>query len=199
MITTKTSRKGIPLAGGFSARLLGSLGSTRFKQVMGLRSQRSVPRLKDRVCCGLRPLLRFLYKQSRNNGWYWRSSTRAIRPSQCTLNLQELAPDMPHQVTSTAIADVPIWAPKGFGNSSGFFFENHRQFWSPPGFSHGFLTLTDAAEFLYKTTDFYVPSAERCIAWNEADIGIHWPEDMRLVLSARDAQGSPLAGSQVFA
>lgn len=65
--------------------------------------------------------------------------------------------------------------------------ENHRQFWIPPGFAHGFLTLTDTADFLYKTTAYYAPGYERCIAWNDPDIGIQWPDvGEPLRLSAKD-------------
>lgn len=53
---------------------------------------------------------------------------------------------------------------------------NHRQLWIPPGFAHGFLTLTDTADFLYKTTQTYAPSCERAVAWNDVDIGIEWPD-----------------------
>ena len=55
--------------------------------------------------------------------------------------------------------------------------QNKRQLWIPPGFAHGFVTLSETADFLYKTTDFYAPQAERCIAWNDPAIGIHWPYD----------------------
>jgi dTDP-4-dehydrorhamnose 3,5-epimerase len=53
--------------------------------------------------------------------------------------------------------------------------ENHRQLWVPPGLAHGFLVLSDSAEFLYKTTDYYAPEQERCIVWNDPTLGIAWP------------------------
>jgi dTDP-4-dehydrorhamnose 3,5-epimerase len=53
--------------------------------------------------------------------------------------------------------------------------DNHCQLWVPPGFAHGFLTLSDAAEFLYKTTDYYAPQHEQCIAWNDPTLNIDWP------------------------
>lgn len=53
--------------------------------------------------------------------------------------------------------------------------ENNRQLWIPPGFAHGFLVLTEIADFLYKTTDYYAPQYERCIAWNDPDIAVDWP------------------------
>ena len=69
--------------------------------------------------------------------------------------------------------------------------ENKRQMWVPPGFAHGFLTLSESAEFLYKTTDFYSPEHERCIAWNDPDLAIDWPlGGMQPVLSAKDNQGT---------
>lgn len=68
---------------------------------------------------------------------------------------------------------------------------NHRQFWIPPGFAHGFVTLTDAADFLYKTTAYYAPTFERCIAWNDPAVGIKWPDlGAPPVLSAKDATAS---------
>lgn len=65
--------------------------------------------------------------------------------------------------------------------------ENKRQFWIPAGFAHGFLTLSEHAEFLYKTTDYWSKECERSIAWNDPDIGIEWPElDVAFVLSDKD-------------
>lgn len=77
--------------------------------------------------------------------------------------------------------------------------ENKQQLWIPPGFAHGFLTLSTTAEFLYKTTDYYSPTHERCIAWNDPDIGIEWPLDTAPLLSAKDQQGTPIAVAEVFA
>ncbi len=72
--------------------------------------------------------------------------------------------------------------------------ENHRQLWVPPGFAHGFLVLSETADFLYKTTDYYAPEHERCIAWNDPQIGIEWPlqEGSVPVLSAKDRVATPL-------
>jgi len=67
--------------------------------------------------------------------------------------------------------------------------ENKRQMWIPPGFAHGFLTLSESAEFLYKTTEFYSPENERCIVWNDPDINVVWPLNQEPVLSGKDAQG----------
>ncbi len=68
--------------------------------------------------------------------------------------------------------------------------ENRKQMWIPPGFAHGFLTLTEAAEFLYKTTDYYAPDHECCIAWNDPDIGIEWPlATAGPIVSGKDRNG----------
>lgn len=76
--------------------------------------------------------------------------------------------------------------------------ENKQQLWIPPGFAHGFVTLTDTAEFLYKTTDFYAPQSERCIAWDESSIGVDWHYAQTPQLSAKDLQGAALANAEVF-
>ena len=69
--------------------------------------------------------------------------------------------------------------------------DNQRQLWVPPGLAHGFLVLSDSAEFLYKTTDYYAPAFERCIAWNDPTLAITWPEmDAPPALSAKDAVGA---------
>ena len=75
---------------------------------------------------------------------------------------------------------------------------NHQQLWVPPGFAHGFVVLSDSADFLYKTTDYYAPSSERCIAWNDPAIGIEWPLQAAPQLSAKDEQGLLLADALVF-
>ena len=77
--------------------------------------------------------------------------------------------------------------------------DNHRQFWVPPGFAHGFVVLSDSADFLYKTTDYYAPAHERCIAWNDPEVGIDWPSDITPLLSAKDAAGLSLSKAEVFA
>ena len=77
--------------------------------------------------------------------------------------------------------------------------ENKRQLWVPEGFAHGFYVLSEAAEFLYKTTDYYAPAHERCIAWDEPSLGINWPCEGRPDLSVKDQQGSLLKDAEVFA
>jgi dTDP-4-dehydrorhamnose 3,5-epimerase len=77
--------------------------------------------------------------------------------------------------------------------------QNHQQFWVPAGFAHGFVVLTDSADFLYKTTDYYAPDYERCIAWNDPSIGIEWPIDEEPLLSVKDREGVSLQQAEVFA
>lgn len=76
--------------------------------------------------------------------------------------------------------------------------ENKRQMWVPAGFAHGFLTLSDTADFLYKTTDYYARAHERCIAWNDPTIGIRWPSNSSPDLSVKDSKGLPFTLSDVF-
>ena len=76
---------------------------------------------------------------------------------------------------------------------------NHRQFWVPAGFAHGFVVISESADFLYKTTDYYAPAHEKCIAWNDPSIGIEWPEGITPLLSAKDQQGKSLEQAEVFA
>lgn len=76
--------------------------------------------------------------------------------------------------------------------------QNNNQLWIPPGFAHGFITLSDTAEFLYKTTDFYSTQSERCIAWNDPDIGIEWPLDCTPQLSGKDQLGVALKEADLF-
>jgi dTDP-4-dehydrorhamnose 3,5-epimerase len=77
--------------------------------------------------------------------------------------------------------------------------ENHKQFWVPPGFAHGFVVMSETADFLYKTTNYYAPAHERCIAWNDPAIGISWPQGLTPQLSAKDQAGLSLAQAEVFA
>ncbi len=77
--------------------------------------------------------------------------------------------------------------------------ENHRQLWVPPGFAHGFVVLSETADFLYKTTDYYAPAFERCILWNDPAIGIDWQLTEQPKLSGKDAVGLLLSEANVFA
>ncbi len=76
--------------------------------------------------------------------------------------------------------------------------ENHRQIWIPPGFAHGFLVLSESAEFLYKTTDYWYPEHERSLIWNDPQINIKWPSSTRPVLSAKDEVAPSLAAAELF-
>ncbi|MCA4961882.1 MULTISPECIES: dTDP-4-dehydrorhamnose 3,5-epimerase [unclassified Pseudomonas] len=76
--------------------------------------------------------------------------------------------------------------------------ENHRQLWVPEGFAHGFIVLSDFAEFLYKTTDYYTPSAERCIRWNDPTLAIDWQLNETPQLSAKDQAGKTLQEADLF-
>lgn len=75
---------------------------------------------------------------------------------------------------------------------------NRRQLWVPPGFAHGFVVLSNEAEFLYKTTDYYAPEHERCIAWNDPVLAIDWRLRQPPTLSAKDALGASFATAELF-
>ncbi len=76
--------------------------------------------------------------------------------------------------------------------------ENKRIVWIPAGFAHGFVVLSDSAEFLYKTTDYWAPEHERCIRWNDSSLAITWPVSGDVLVSAKDAQGVAFADAEVF-
>ena len=77
--------------------------------------------------------------------------------------------------------------------------DNNKQFWVPAGFAHGFVVLSESADFLYKTTDYYAPEFERCIAWNDPAIGINWPMQGEPSLSTKDQRAKPLADPEHLA
>lgn len=76
--------------------------------------------------------------------------------------------------------------------------EDHRQFWIPPGFAHGFVVLSESADFLYKTTDYYNPAAERCIRWDDPQLAIDWQLESEPLLSAKDQSGVLLQDAELF-
>jgi len=76
--------------------------------------------------------------------------------------------------------------------------ENKKMLWVPEGFAHGFVVLSEFAEFLYKTTDYYAPAYERCIAWDDPNLKIDWHIDEQPTLSAKDAKGALLNEAEVF-
>ena len=108
------------------------------------------------------------------------------------------------RVVSGAVFDVAVDIRRSsphFGKWAGaeLSAENKRMFWVPPGFAHGFITLSETADFLYKCTTLYAPAHERGIAWDDPAIGIDWPLDGTPQLSAKDAAASRLADAEVFA
>jgi dTDP-4-dehydrorhamnose 3,5-epimerase len=107
------------------------------------------------------------------------------------------------RVVQGEVFDVAVDIRKGsktYGQWVGEFLsaENKKQFWIPPGFAHGFVTLSETAEFLYKTTDYYSPEHERCIAWNDAELAIDWSFSGTPLVSARDAAAPSFAASAAF-
>lgn len=76
--------------------------------------------------------------------------------------------------------------------------ENNRQLWIPPGFAHGFVVLSETAQFLYKTTDYWYPAHERSLLWNDPALGIDWPIDFAPQLAAKDAAAKLLADADLF-
>ena len=76
--------------------------------------------------------------------------------------------------------------------------ENYRMLWMPPGFAHGFVVLSETADFVYKSTDYYAPAHERCIAWDDPSLSIAWPGNLRPTLSAKDQAGQKFDKAEVF-
>ena len=107
------------------------------------------------------------------------------------------------RVVRGAVFDVAVDIRKGsstFGKWVGIDLseENHKQLWVPPGFAHGFVVLSDSADFLYKTTHYYAPECDRCIAWNDSEIGIDWPLAIAPSLSVKDQHGVALCDAETF-
>jgi dTDP-4-dehydrorhamnose 3,5-epimerase len=107
------------------------------------------------------------------------------------------------RVASGAVFDVAVDLRRGspaFGEWVGVELseQNRRIFWLPPGLAHGFLVLSDAADFLYKTTEYYAPEFERTIRWNDPELAIVWPIDGEPILSVKDAAGKPFREADVF-
>jgi dTDP-4-dehydrorhamnose 3,5-epimerase len=88
-----------------------------------------------------------------------------------------------------------------FGRSLGMTLsaQNRKMLWVPPGFAHGFLTVSEQAEFLYKTTDYWYPEHERTLLWNDPELDIAWPLSVPPILTPKDAAGIPLAAADVYA
>jgi dTDP-4-dehydrorhamnose 3,5-epimerase len=107
------------------------------------------------------------------------------------------------RVVAGAVFDVAVDLRKHsptFGDWTGMILsaENKRLAWVPPGFAHGFYVLSDAAEFLYKTTDYYAPEHERSLLWNDQGLKINWPLVGEPVLSDKDRHGVPFDAAEVF-
>ena len=108
------------------------------------------------------------------------------------------------RVTSGAVFDVAVDIRKSsptFGQWVGIELtqENHMQLWVPEGFAHGFFVVSESADFLYKTTDYYAPAHERAIAWNDRRLAIAWPDvGMNPLVSAKDSAGVELARAELF-
>ena len=111
------------------------------------------------------------------------------------------------RVTQGEVFDVCVNLKRGhpqFGRWVGIHLsaENKRQLWIPAGFAHGFLVLSDSADFMYKTTDYYSPTAERCLLWNDPALSIQWPlaalGELGPILTPKDQAGMPLANASVF-
>jgi len=108
------------------------------------------------------------------------------------------------RVVDGAVYDVAVDLRKNsatFGRWTGHRLsaENRKQLWIPPGLAHGFLVLSDTAEVLYKTTDYYSPEHERSLHWRDPAIGIDWPLDGMPIVAAKDAAAPPLAAAEIFA
>ncbi len=108
------------------------------------------------------------------------------------------------RVVSGTVLDVAVDIRRSsprFGQSVGLRLdaEKHQQLWVPPGFAHGFLVLSETADFLYKTTDYWYPAHERSLRWSDPALGIAWPTDIQPQLAAKDADAPLLADAEVFA
>ena len=108
------------------------------------------------------------------------------------------------RVTAGEVYDVAVdlrRASPTFGKWTGMVLsaENKRMAWIPPGFAHGFYVVSEYAEFLYKTTDYYAPEHDRTLLWNDPDLGIAWPLDGEPALSEKDRNGKRLSEAEVYA
>jgi dTDP-4-dehydrorhamnose 3,5-epimerase len=107
------------------------------------------------------------------------------------------------RVVAGAVFDVVVDLRRSsptFGRSLGLTLSaaDRRMLWVPPGFAHGFLALSEYAEFLYKTTDYWYPEHERTLLWSDAALGIEWPLSGAPMLTAKDAAGTPLAAADLY-
>lgn len=152
-----------------------SFNLERFQKVVG----RSVTFLQDNHSCSCKNVLRGLHYQIQD------PQGKLVR------------------VLHGEIFDVAVDLRKNsatFGKWAGAILsaQNKRQLWVPEGFAHGFVALTDNTELLYKTTNYYAPIYERCIAWNDPTIAIKWPIDAAPILSDKDQKGHTFMQAEVF-
>ena len=108
------------------------------------------------------------------------------------------------RVSSGRVFDVAVDLRRGsadYGRWAGVELseDNHRQLWVPPGFGHGFIVLSESADFLYKTTDYWYPEHERGVRWNDPQLGIEWPLDGEPVVAAKDGQAPLFADAEGYA
>lgn len=108
------------------------------------------------------------------------------------------------RVTAGEVLDVAVDLRRSsptFGKSAGTILSaiTKKQLWIPEGFAHAFLVLSETADVLYKATDYYAPDEERCVTWNDADIGFEWPKGIAPILSPKDRVGAALRAAEVFA
>jgi dTDP-4-dehydrorhamnose 3,5-epimerase len=154
--------------------------TTRFEQATGVRADF----VQDNHSCSARGVLRGLHYQLKQAQG---KLVRVVRGTvfDVAVDVRRSSPDFGKWV-GVELSD-----------------RNHRQLWVPPGFAHGFLVLSESADFLYKTTDYYAPEHERCIAWNDASISIDWPLREAGIaapaVSSKDAAGCRLHDAEVFA
>ena len=107
------------------------------------------------------------------------------------------------RVTQGEVFDVAVNLKRGhpdFGHWAGVHLsgQNKRQVWIPPGFAHGFVVLSETADFLYKTTDYYAPEHERSLLWNDPELGIVWPIDFQPTLANKDINAPALKNAETF-
>lgn len=107
------------------------------------------------------------------------------------------------RVVAGEVFDVAVDLRRGsktFGQWTGHLLsaENKRMMWVPPGFAHGFCVVSEFAEFLYKTTDYWYPEHERCLLWSDATLNIPWPLEGAPVLAAKDQAGKPLDAAETY-
>ena len=153
-----------------------SFNQAKFEEAIG----RSVNFVQDNHSCSVKNVLRGLHYQIQ------KPQGKLVRVVQGTvfdvaIDLRKSSPTFGHWVGETLSA------------------ENKLQLWVPEGFAHGFVVLSETAEFLYKTTNYYAPEHERCIAWNDGNLAINWPVEGEPILSNKDAHGAALAIAEVFA